>query len=109
MTVQWAVMETPVVSAEVTAAAGREREAALRLQQAGFRVRHVGSTSISVEAPAPLWEKTFGITLVERRAPAGKGLPGQRHYHEPTGPLAIPAALSELITDVAFVRPPELF
>lgn len=52
--------------ADFVPASGRRQRAATVLQGLGFRVRHVGTFSISAEGPRGLWEKTFG-TKVEKR------------------------------------------
>jgi hypothetical protein len=103
-------MDADVVSAEVTPRAGKGREAALRLQERGFHIRHVGATSISVEGPPGLWERTFRVGFRRVRQPRAKQLPASKAtFHEPTGQPAIPAELADLVEDVAFVRPPELY
>jgi hypothetical protein len=106
----WRPMGTNIVSAEVTAREGRSRDAALRLQQIGFRVLHIGHTSISVEGPVGLWESTFGVQLRAHAQRGAKQRPTTNvQFYEPTGPVTVPAVLSDLVEEVAFVQPPELF
>jgi hypothetical protein len=90
--------------------AGQANDAAKRLQDMGFRILHIGG-SISVEAPAPLWERTFGVTFRQRttrRLPAVAG--SAVTYQEPVSQsVTVPAELRDVVTGVAFARPPEFF
>lgn len=105
------VSETTTIAAEVTPCAGRERDAARSLQEQGFRVLHVGSTSISVQAPAGLWTQVFGArfdTETRNLGPESGG--GQREFAVPVEEsVSIPGDLTESIAAVAFARPPEFF
>lgn len=98
------------IAAEVTAQPGRAEEAARRLQQLGFRIHHVGIT-ISVEAPEELWKKVFGMTFRRRRRRRVAALKAsEATVKEPTrAAVTVPEALRDVIVDVAFVRPPELY
>lgn len=72
------------VAAEVTPRSGQGRSAAAALQDLGFRVLHIGST-ISVDAPPEVWARVFGGTTE-----------------------VVPESLRDVVTDVAFARPPDL-
>ncbi|MFI6735451.1 hypothetical protein ACIBI9_21200 [Nonomuraea sp. NPDC050451] len=52
--------EGDIVSAEVEAAPGRQRQAAAALACLGLKVLHIGTT-ISVSAPRDVWERVFGL------------------------------------------------
>lgn len=83
--------------------------AAKALQHRGFRVLHVGD-SISVEAPASRWETTFGVAFVSHRKAVQKALGRQvRYLRADPSSVHVPADLAELIADVAFTEPPELY
>lgn len=102
--------EAKAVSAEVTPSSGREHKAALKLQQLGFRVLHVGST-ISTEGPPRLWESTFGITFNSVRQTRSLG-PIERSEVVPrpsSDTVSIPEDLQEYIASVSFITPPEYF
>jgi hypothetical protein len=103
-------MANRVVSAEVTVEPDKAREAALKLQKLGFRIRHVGTHSASVEGAPALWDRTFRVGLREvTQKREAKGLSGEERYFEPTAPIAIPETLADVVRDVAFVRPPQLY
>src|SRR4029077_9724651 len=57
------------------AAGGRGTETARVLQELGFRVRHIGTFSISVEASRSLWENTFNTKLEKRTQPISSSHP----------------------------------
>jgi hypothetical protein len=99
-----------VASAEITVEPKKAREAALKLQKLGFRIRHVGTHSVSAEGPPDLWDRTFRVALREaKQARDAKGLPGEERYFEPTASVVVPGGLADVVTDVAFVRPPALY
>jgi serine protease AprX len=99
-----------VVSAEVTVEPEKAREAALSLQKIGFRIRHVGTHSVSAEGAPELWDKTFRVALRESTQKRdAKGLRGDERYFESTAPVVIPDELANVVKDVAFVRPPQLY
>lgn len=98
------------IAAEVVPRSNRAQSAAKALQQLGFRVLDIGSATVSVQAPAELWEETFHVSFSRRRKERLSISPGSAvEYAVPEGPVEIPAALGELIEDVLFVQPPELF
>jgi hypothetical protein len=95
-------------------APGRAEAAALELQRIGFTVRHIGTYSISGEAPRTLWESTFG-TRVERRSQALNAGTAQPEgaavtflAHVPDAPFTLPDPLQPLI-ERAYPQFPPLF
>lgn len=86
--------------------AGRTAKA---LQERGFRVLHVGR-SISVEASQRTWEDTFGVSFAPHTKSVQEGL-GRRLAYLRADPasMRVPADLQELVADVAFAEPPELY
>ncbi|MBO3748421.1 S8 family serine peptidase [Streptosporangiaceae bacterium NEAU-GS5] len=99
---------------------GRAAQAATALQGLGFTVRHVGTYSISGEAPRALWERTFGTRLEIRTRQLGAGLAhaetapaGGRQVtflaHKSGEEFTIPAELSDLVERAYPQQPPELF
>jgi hypothetical protein len=103
-------MPDSLIAAEVTAAARLERAAAAELQRLGFRIHHVGAT-LSVDGPEALWTATFGVKFVTRRKPrpAGASRRAANFRQARAGSLNIPLDLRPLITDIAFIEPPEHF
>jgi hypothetical protein len=102
-------MTDPVVAAEIVPQPDRAQSAARALQQLGFQVFHVGST-ISVQAPARVWEDVFHVSFVQKREDRLAISPGSSVERAvPQGPAQIPPSLSELISEVLFVQPPELY
>ncbi|WP_157547971.1 hypothetical protein [Nonomuraea candida] len=75
--------EGDILSAEVEAAPGRQRQAADALTRLGFKVLHIGTT-ISVSAPRQVWDQAFGLPRAE-----------------------VPGELGELVTGVHFQEPPD--
>jgi len=92
---------------------GNAARTARVLQSLGFKVRHVGTFSISAEAPRDLWEKVFGTKVEERRQPVSEGHPqlGEREYlsHVAGASFTIPKELDPLIERAYPQRPPILF
>lgn len=89
------------------------RRAAIELQALGFRVRHLGTFSISAEGPRQLWEETFQTEVERRRQPlatAHRDL-GEIAYwsHVANVPFAIPDALQGLVERAYPQRPPIFF
>ena len=99
------------IGAEVVPQPDKGVEAASALQRLGFKVLHIGKTSISVQGPESLWRDTFQIAFESRsksQHPFSSG--GTVSYAWPVPEqVPIPAELRELIAAVAFVEPPELF
>ncbi|WP_344478842.1 hypothetical protein [Nonomuraea monospora] len=76
--------EGDLLSAEVEAVPGRQRQVATALTRLGFKVLHIGTT-ISVNAPREVWERAFGLPQVE-----------------------VPGELGDLVVGVHFAEPPDL-
>jgi serine protease AprX len=88
--------------------AGRGVQAATVLQSLGFRVQHIGTFSISGNAPRELWEKVFGTRVERRSQPLSTTHPevGEVGYwaHVAGVPFTIPDKLKGLV-DHAFSAP----
>ena len=89
---------------------GRAIQAAKVVQSLGFRVRQIGTFSISAEGPKELWERIFG-TQVEPRTQMVSPSIGEVTYlsHIADAPFTIPSELSELIERAYPQRLPTLF
>jgi hypothetical protein len=94
-------------------AAGQGSRTATLLQSLGFKVRSIGTYSISAEGPMDLWEKTFGTKVEERRQPISEAFPklGEVKYwsHMAGVPFAVPKALDKLVERAYPQRPPTFF
>ena len=104
-------MPQDMIGAEVVPQSGKAVEAAKALQKLGFKVLHIGTTSVSVQGPEPLWQKNFPVTFESQsksQHPHAKS--GATPFRRPVqDPVPIPIGLSELIAAVAFAEPPEFF
>ena len=80
---------------------GRSVRAATALQALGFRVQHIGTYSVSGDAPRGLWEQTFGTRVEERTQPISARHPeaGEVTYlsHMADTPFTLPPDLQGLI------------
>jgi len=103
-------MNAEPIAAEITPQSGQAKAAALALQRLGFRVLHIGPT-ISVEGPETLWQSVFDVSFKIQSKDILRDMPGgETTYRKAiTDDMAIPADLQPLISDVAFVEPPELY
>jgi len=94
------------------AAGGRLARAATALQELGFRIEHVGSFSISGDAPRELWERVFGTQVESRSQPLSAEHPevGAVSYlsHVPGVPFTIPSELDGLV-ERAYPQLPPIF
>jgi len=92
---------------------GAGRKAALVLQELGFRVRHVGTYSVSGEGPRRLWEKVFHTQVEMRTQPRSKAHPdaGKISYwsHIANTPFRIPPALEPFVERAYPQLPPTFF
>lgn len=101
---------TDDAAAEVSPAPNRGHQCALALQREGFRVLHVGTT-ISVQGPKRLWATVFNVSF----KPQTKKLLAEVEQAVTTfdkaltDEMRIPQGLQDLIEDVSFVEPPELY
>ena len=99
-----------IISAEILPLPKQANQAALALQNLGFRILHIGQT-ISVEAPANVWQSTFNIEFIVQT----KNVMPELEISDITYPEAvtvnmiIPPQLQDLIAEVMFVEPPELY
>jgi len=98
------------VHAEVEASAGREYAAASALQRLGFRVLRIDKT-ISVAAPAQLWRTTFGVSFEEETRDVLRHVPGgtTRFLRADKDRMTIPSELRDLVVDIYFAEPPDLY
>jgi hypothetical protein len=104
-------MSNITISAEIIPVKDRAQLAAKALQQIGFRILHVG-TSISVQASDQVWKDTFHVSFVEKVRQRVPGSPGSSFkYAVPDRKSSIrtPALLRDLVAEVLFIEPPELF
>ncbi len=97
------------IGAEVVPQPGKAVEAAIALQKLGFRVLHVGNTSVSVQGPESFWREHFSVTFESRSKPQHPfSQQGTATYRRPVqDAVPVPVGLSELVSSVAFVEPPE--
>lgn len=90
----------------------RATQAAIVLQSLDFRVRHVGTFSISGDCPRELWESVFGTRVERRTQPFSTAHPevGEIGFwsHIADAPFTIPDNLQGLV-DRAYPQPPPLF
>jgi hypothetical protein len=93
--------------------AGRGMETARVLQELGFKVRHIGTFSISVEASRSLWEKTFNTKVEKRTQPISTTHPeiGEVEYwsHLADTKFESPRTLQGLVERAYPQRPPIIF
>jgi hypothetical protein len=102
-------MPQNLISAEIQPRPDQHHQAALALQQLGFRILHIGPT-ISVQASQSRWESTFNVSFEEVTTPSIAEIGSETTYSRAiTEDLEIPAELAELIEEVMFVEPPEFF
>ncbi len=92
---------------------GSAQLAALQLQRLGFKVRHVGTFSISAEGPRRLWEKVFKTRVGARTQLLSEAHPeiGEITYwsHLPDTPFTIPEEMAPLIERAYPQWPPTFF
>lgn len=91
---------------------GRATRAAAALEGLGLRVRHVGSFSISGEAPRERWEEVFGTQVEVRDHSLSEAHPelGRLSYlsHVADVPFTLPAELEDLV-ERAYPQLPPVF
>lgn len=102
--------EEPIISAEIEAAPDRAQQAAKALQGLGFRILRIDPL-ISMDAPKSLWEAVFGVSFEHSREPQFSEFEGgEREIYTPVeDTLEIPADLGDLIQDIIFAVPPDLY
>lgn len=93
--------------------AGRGKQVATRLQELGFRIRHIGTYSVSGEGPADLWEEVFDTHVERRTDPISEAHPkaGKVSYwsHVADTPFTLPEELEGLVDRIYPQRPPTFF
>jgi len=93
--------------------AGAAQQAAIISQDMGFRILHIGTFSVSGEAPKDLWESTFGTEVKKDSTPVSEAHPelGERPFlsHVAGIPFEIPDKLKNLVERVYPQRPPTFF
>lgn len=104
---------SPDSLAQFAPPAGNAAQAATALQSLGFRVRHVGTFSISAEGPRELWEQVFGTKVQKQKQPASADHPGLGEStfwsHVAGAPFTVPDALQGLVERAYPQRPPAFF
>lgn len=92
--------------------AGQARRAATALESLGMIVRHIGTYSISGEAPRERWEEVFSTQVEQQERPLSEAHPelGQVTYlsHIADVPFTLPPELEPLI-DRAYPQLPPIF
>lgn len=102
-------MPQNVVSAEIEPFPSQANQAALALQRLGFRILHIGST-ISVQAPRPLWESIFNVSFEKQKRTVMPETGHEVTYLKAlTDHLVIPEGLRGLVSEVMFAEPPEFY
>ena len=93
-------------------AVGRGVQAATALQALGFRIRHIGTFSISGDGPRELWEQVFGTKVEQKHQPLAEAHPevGEVSYwsHVADVPFTIPDRLEGLV-EKAYPQLPPIF
>jgi hypothetical protein len=101
---------------DLTPPAGRATAAAAELQRLGFRVRHVGTFSVSAEGSRALWERAFQTRVGLRSQPLA-GSPdhapttrAEVSYlsHLPDTAFMLPEPMAQLV-ERAYPQPPPTF
>jgi subtilisin family serine protease len=92
---------------------GRGVEAAKLLEAMGFKVRHIGTFSVSAEGPRAQVEEHFKTKMERRKQPISTRHPdmGEMTFLAPATarPLEMPAVLSNLVERALVQRPPMFF
>ncbi len=93
--------------------AGAAQKAARILQDMGFRIFHIGTFSVSGEAPKDLWESTFGTEVKKESTLVSDAHPeiGERTFlsHVAGIPFEIPDKLTDLVERAYPQKPPTFF
>lgn len=92
---------------------GQGVAASKKLESLGFKIRHIGTYSISAEGPKKLWEKIFSteVELREQAISEGHKELGSTSYwsHMADTPFQIPSTLTDMIERAYPQQPPILF
>lgn len=99
-----------IIAAEIKPLPSQARQAALGLQSKGFRILQIGLT-ISVQGPQSLWESVFHVAFESQKKTVIAELEKKEVTYQRaiTKSMHIPAELKEMIEEVTFVEPSELF
>ncbi len=99
-----------MISAEVMPVASEEIKLARKLQDLGFRVLSLDGT-MSVDGSQSLWTSVFGVQFEEQSRPGLAGLLDETEAYQKAlrSTVIIPPNLKEMIQDIAFIEPPELY
>jgi len=88
------------------------KQAALLLQQLGFKIRHIGTFSISGQGPRALWEQVFGTRVQSKTQMISEAHPelgGIKYWaHMAETPFMLPPELQHLV-DRAYPQQPPMF
>ncbi|MBW4504917.1 MAG: hypothetical protein KME64_00125 [Scytonematopsis contorta HA4267-MV1] len=103
-------MSENIIAAEVLPLLKQSQQAAVTLENLGFRVLYIGQT-ISVEAPESLWRAIFNISFIKQQKTVMPevGIEDITYLEAVMDDFQIPAQMRDLIADVMFVEPPELY
>ena len=103
-------MSENVIAAEIEPLPNQANQAALALQRLAFRILHIGPT-ISVQGRESLWASTFNVSFEAcKKTVVAEVEGGEVTYQKAvTEDMRIPAQLQDLIAEVTFVEPPELY
>ncbi len=103
-------MSETIISAEIVPLPNQSSQAAIGLQRRGFRILHIGPT-ISVQGSQSLWVSTFQVAFEsQKKSVMAEVERAEVTYQKAlTDTVHIPAELQNLISEVMFVEPPELF
>jgi hypothetical protein len=100
-------MPAKLISAEVTPLPNKATQAAQALQRLGFRILHIGPT-ISVQGSRSLWKSTFHVSFKSHKKTTLAEAEVKTTYPKAQFEVTqIPSELKTLISDIAFVEPPE--
>ncbi len=103
-------MPENIIAAEVLPLLKQSHQAVVALENLGFRILYIGQT-ISVEAPESLWRAIFNISFINRQKTVMPeiGIEDVNYLEAVMDDFQIPAQMQDLIADVMFVEPPELY
>ncbi|HXQ37731.1 MAG TPA: hypothetical protein VN843_27225 [Anaerolineales bacterium] len=102
-------MSKKMIAAEITPTPNQASQASKALQDLGFRILHLGPT-ISVQGSQALWKRTFKVSFKDEEKTASEEAGIKTTYpRAQQETVKIPEELKQLIAEIAFVEPPELF
>ena len=102
-------MAKKMIAAEITPMPNKALQASKALQDLGFRILHLGPT-ISVQGSQALWKRIFQVSFTVKEKTTSKEAGIKTSYpRAQQETVKIPEELTQLIAEIAFVEPPELF